>query len=234
MPDNNLLKCLRDEDFALIESKIEPADISTGSVLYNPGDHVAWAYFPCGPTLVSYLVTNIDGQDVETVLVGREGAVGGIVSSGHLPAYCLISAKVGGPCVCIPIEAIRSAKSSSPTFKRLFTRYADCLMAQMFQATACNALHSIEQRTAKWILAARDRTGRDDIALTQQELATLLGVGRSYVSRVLQKLKHDGLIEIARGNHRVIKVNALRGRSCRCNDSVKSHFDVVLKGVYPD
>ena len=83
-PRNNLLRALRPGDFALIASALEMADYPARHLLYNPGDHVGTVYFPCGPSLVSYLVTNEDGREVETVLVGREGAVGGIVSRGNL------------------------------------------------------------------------------------------------------------------------------------------------------
>lgn len=152
-PQSNLLRALSEDDYGLIAPYLCHETRSAGDLLYQPGDNVANVYFPCGPSLISYHVTNSDGRDVETVLVGREGAVGGIVSLGFLPAYCMIVVKVEGPYVRVPVTSVQAAKDHSPSFKNLFARYADCLMAQMFQATACNAIHSIEQRTAKWILA---------------------------------------------------------------------------------
>ena len=83
----------------------------------------------------------------------------------------------------------------------MFARYADCMLAQMFQSTACNAIHSIEQRTAKWIISAMERTDGDDVVpLTHEQLATLLGVGRSYTSRVIQTFKAEGMLETRRGS----------------------------------
>ncbi|MCB1504881.1 MAG: Crp/Fnr family transcriptional regulator [Hyphomicrobiaceae bacterium] len=233
-PPSNLLRALKEDDFRLIASGLSAEDRETGDLLYKPGDNVGKVYFPLGPSLVSYLVLTPHGKCVETILVGREGAVGGIVSSGFLPAYCLITVKYGGAFVTAPVAAIQDAKDRSATFRRLFTRYADCLMAQMFQATACNAVHSIEQRTAKWILAAMDRTGTRSVPMTHEQLATLMGVGRSYTSRVLQSFKTEGVLQTARGELIVKDEEALMKKSCDCNESVKAHFDSVLKGVYPD
>lgn len=233
-PDNNLLRALRDDDFALIERFLTGEKWETGDLLYNPGDNISKVYFPLGPSLVSYLVSNSDGRDVETVLVGREGAVGGIVSSGFLPAYCRITVKHGGEFMCAAVSIVQSAKEQSLSFRRLFARYADCLMAQMFQATACNAIHTIEQRSAKWLMAALDRTGSDTLPLTQEQLASLLGVGRSYASRVIQNFKSEGILQTARGSLIVKNKEGLAARACDCNENVKRHFDVVLKGVYPD
>ena len=109
------------------------------------------------------------------------------------------------------------------------------MLAQIFQSTACNAIHSIEQRTAKWIISAMERTDGDDIVpLTHEQLATLLGVGRSYTSRVIQTFKADGVLETRRGSILVRNPDALRIRACHCNEAVKNHFEEVLRGVYPD
>jgi hypothetical protein len=231
--DSNLLRALRPDDYALIAPHLGVVEKRSGELLYKPRDNVATVYFPCGPSLASFIVTNEDGHDVETILVGREGAVGGIVSTGNLPAYCRIAVKFGGPFSQMPLVDLEAAKRQSPTLRNLFARYADCLLAQIFQSTACNAIHSIEQRTAKWIIAAMDRTGDHTVPLTHEELASMLGVGRSYTSRVIQVFKADGLLETRRGALVVRDRDALYARSCLCNASVKEHFDEVLRGVYP-
>jgi hypothetical protein len=181
------------------------------------------------------MVTNEDGRDVETILIGREGAVGGIVSQGYLPAYTRICVKFAGPFVRLPVAKLDAAKQKSRSMSNVFARYADCMLAQIFQSTACNAIHSIEQRTAKWIIAAMDRTEGDEVVpLTHEQLATLLGVGRSYTSRVIQTFKAEGTLETRRGSILVRNPDALRLRACKCNDAVKTHFEEVLRGVYPD
>jgi DNA-binding transcriptional regulator YhcF (GntR family) len=233
-PFNNLLRRLSASDFALVAPHLAPEEAKAGELLYNPGDHVDTVHFPCGPSLASFLVPSEDGRDVETVLVGREGAVGGIVSQGHLPAYTRIMVKFGGPFARLPIGKLEAAKARSATLRNVFARYADCLLAQILQSTACNAIHSIEQRTAKWILSAMERTNSDNIVpLTHEQLATLLGVGRSYTSRVMQTFKAEGVLETRRGSIVIRNREALRIRACLCNESVKKHFEEVLRGVYP-
>jgi hypothetical protein len=234
-PFNNLLRRLNDADFALIAPHLVKEEAGQSDLLYSPGDDVEIVHFPCGPSLVSYMVPNEDGRDVETVLIGREGAVGGIVSQGYLPAYTRIMVKFGGPFVRLPVRKLDAVKAKSASLSNIFARYADCMLAQMFQSTACNAIHSIEQRTAKWIISAIERADGDDIVpLTHEQLATLLGVGRSYTSRVIQTFKAEGILETRRGSILVRNPEALRIRSCLCNEAVKSHFEEVLRGVYPD
>jgi hypothetical protein len=162
-PFNNLLRRLNDADFALIEPHLVPADAAPNDLLYSPGDPVETVHFPCGPSLVSYMVTNEDGRDVETILIGREGAVGGIVSQGYLPAYTRIAVKFAGPFVRLPVGKLDAAKSKSRTLSNIFARYADCMLAQIFQSTACNAIHSIEQRTAKWGRPLLHQPGHPDL-----------------------------------------------------------------------
>src|SRR5690349_15269072 len=233
-PYNNLLRRLSSADYALIAPYIVVEEAAANSLLYNPGDDVQVVHFPCGPSLATFLVPNEDGRDVETILVGREGAVGGIVSEGFLPAYTRICVKFGGPFARVHVAKLEAAKLRSASLRNIFARYADCMLAQIFQSTACNAIHSIEQRTAKWILAAMERTGDENsVPLTHEQLATLLGVGRSYASRVLQSFKAEGVLDTRRGSILVRSRDGLRLRACLCNDAVKMHFEEVLRGVYP-
>jgi DNA-binding transcriptional regulator YhcF (GntR family) len=233
-PYNNLLRRLNAADYALIAPYLAHGEAQAGELLYNPGDDVEVVHFPCGPSLASYLVANEDGRDVETILVGREGAVGGIVSEGFLPAYTRIMVKFAGPFERLHIGRLEAAKITSKTLRNVFARYADCMLAQMFQSTACNAIHSIEQRTAKWIVATMERADDEaTVPLTHEQLATLLGVGRSYTSRVIQTFKAAGILETRRGSILVRNRDALQRRACLCNESVKNHFEEVLRGVYP-
>jgi len=230
---NNLLRALRDHDAEVLAEIATPWWGNFGDVLVQPGDTVQYVYFPCGPSLISYLVVLEDGSMVETALIGREGAAGGIVSQGRLPAYARAEVQFPGPFMRIELVKLEEAKLGSLSLRHLFARYADCLMAQIFQAVACNAVHNIEQRTAKWLISAMDRTGAPVIPLTQEQLAAMLGVGRSYISRVLGTFKQRGLIETRRRGLVVGNVDELRALACGCNDSVRQHFDDVLRGVYP-
>lgn len=234
-PFNNLLRRLNAADYELVAPHLVSIDVEAGDLLFSPGDDVHTVHFPCGPSLASFMVPNEDGRDVETILVGREGAVGGIVSQGFLPAYTRITVKFGGPFVRLPISKLDAAKLKSFAVRNIFARYADCMLAQIFQSTACNAIHSIEQRTAKWIISAIERTNGDGVVpLTHEQLSTLLGVGRSYTSRVIQNFKAEGVLETRRGAILIRNADKLRLRSCQCNEAVKHHFEEVLRGVYPD
>lgn len=233
-PFNNLLRRLNAADYELISSHLAMVEAEAGELLYSPGDDVQIVHFPCGPSLASFMVANEDGRDVETILVGREGAVGGIVSQGFLPAYTRITVKFGGPFMRLPLSKLDAAKLKSISVRNIFARYADCMLAQIFQSTACNAIHSIEQRAAKWMISAMERTnGNGVVPLTHEQLSTLLGVGRSYTSRVIQNFKAEGVLETRRGAIVIRDPDKLRLRSCLCNEAVKDHFEEVLRGVYP-
>jgi Crp-like helix-turn-helix domain len=231
---NNLLLALRPADLAAIEPHLEPLDGRRGDILYHPGDDVQRVYFPCGPTLIAFHVDLEEGHAVETAIVGREGALGGVVSQGRLPAFARAEVLFPGPLLVMGIGDLQAAKAASPALQNLFARYADCFMAQIFQSVACNAVHSIEQRTAKWLATAMERTGDGALPLTQEQLAGILGVGRSYVSRVLQGLKRQGHIETRRGILATPDRDALARLACGCQTAVRQHFDAVLEGVYPD
>ena len=230
---NNLLRALHPADAAILNPYLDLWIGARGQIIHEPGEPVRNVYFPCGPSLISYLVVLKNGMAVETALIGREGAVGGIVSRGRYPAFARAEVQFPGPFLRMQIADLEKAKQESPTLGNLFSRYADCLAAQVFQAGACNAAHSIEQRTAKWLVSAVERTGGPDIPLTQDQLAVMLAVGRSYISRVLQSLKLRGILETRRGSLYIRDIDELRSLACECNESVRAHFEEVLGGVYP-
>ena len=231
---NNLLSVLRRDDLDLLLPHLRTLTTASNAVLYDHGQNVETVYFPRKSTLASFVISTSDGTVVETLIVGREGAVGGIVSQGRLPAYSRTMVQHGGDFLTLPVSILDAAKQRSRTLDNLFARYADCVLAQILQSTACNAAHNIEQRTAKWIISAMERTEDDEVPLTQERLSSMLGVGRSYVSRVMARFKEDGILKIRRGHILIYDKARLEARACRCNETVKAHFNEVLKGVYPD
>jgi CRP-like cAMP-binding protein len=231
---NNLIAALRAADRGLLLGDASEIEAAAGDVLYEPGDDVRHVYFPRGPALVSFLVVFDDGETVETALIGREGAVGGIVSRGRLPAFARTIVQHPGALYRLETARLEQAKDASPAIRSLFARYADCVMAQMFQAVACSARHSIEARTARWLLAAQDRTGGPRIPITQERLAQVLGVGRSYVGRVVGSLRAAGALLPRHGALEIRDTARLRAASCDCDDAVRAHFERVLAGVYPE
>ncbi len=231
---SNLLTTLRPKDRALIEPHVTECRLSAGHALYEPGEIVRHAYFPREGAMAISMVLLETGDAVETVMVGREGALGGIVSQGSIPAYARSCVMHEGSFFRIASADLERAKDDSPQIRYLFARYADCMVAQIFQSVACNASHTIEQRAAKWLCAAVDRTGESDITMTQEQLASMMGIGRSYASRVVQRFKGEGLVKTRRGGIEVLDYTGLKDHACLCNELVRRHFDTVLKGVYPD
>ncbi|ESQ78412.1 Crp/Fnr family transcriptional regulator [Asticcacaulis sp. YBE204] len=231
---SNLLMALQPGDRKLLQGYFELIEVTTGDVLFEAGDIVRYAWFPLGATLASFMVLLDDARGVETALIGREGAVGGIVSQGYLPAFSRAQVQFSGQMLRIDTADLERAKSASMTLRHFFARYSDCLLAQVFQAVACNATHTIEQRTARWLCSAIERTGDMVIPLTQDQLAGMLGVGRSYVGRVMGAMKRAGVLETVRSRIIVHSHSDVQRLSCGCNALVQAHFDEVLKGVYPD
>lgn len=234
LEESNLLSALRQKDRALLKPFMTEHHLSAGEAIYESGEIVRFAYFPRGSALAVFLVLMENGEVVETTMVGREGALGGIVSHGSVPSYARSCVMHEGDFYRISTIDLEQIKEQSPQIRHLFSRYADCVMAQVFQSVACNASHTIEQRAAKWLCAALDRTGKDEISMTQEQLASMMGIGRSYASRVVQRFKADALIQTRRGGLKVLDPAGLRARACGCNELVKQHFEMVLKGVYPD
>ncbi len=182
---NRLLATFNAEARALIEPFGEMVQLESGDVVLARGKQVSSSLFPVGPTMISMSVGLAGGRSVEAASVGREGAVGGIVSCGHAPAFSLATVLVGGPAFRVPMEALEEAKIRSGFVATLFCQFSDYLLAQVMQSVACNAHHSIPQRAARWLLHAQDRAG-DRIELTQEAFADLLGVQRTTVNAVIR------------------------------------------------
>lgn len=228
-PSNRLLQVLSPSDFKLIAPHLDEMTLPDDRVLSNSGDPVEFVYFPCDGALLSFVVALHDGREVQTLLVGSEGAAGGIVGLGHLPAFSRIVVRYAGVFLRLPVAKLEGARRKSVTFSNILSQYADYVLGQAFQAVACNAAHSIEQRAAKWIIAIMDRTERDLVPLTHDKLATMLGVGRSYTSRVIQSFKGANILETRRGSFLVRNRTALQTKSCQCDDAVAQHFSDVIK-----
>lgn len=233
IPDNALLQRLKSADRALLIPPLVAVSVKAGDILYEPGDDIENVHFPAGPALVSFMVVFEDGNSAECALIGHEGAVGGIVSRGQLPAFTRTVVQYPGTLWRLDTLRLQAAKDASPALDALFARYADCLLAQIFQSVACSAAHSIEQRTARWLLSAQDRTGEAVVPITQQRLGELMGVGRSYISRVITQLKDSGAIAVSPGRVTIMHRTRLDARACDCNGAVRAHFDAVLTNVYP-
>lgn len=224
---NRLLSTFDDEARALLEPSGEVVDLEAGAILWRRGDDVEFSIFPFGPTTVSMSVDLAKGRSVEVASIGREGAIGGIISCGHAPAFAQAAVLVGGPALRVPMKKLESAKSDSPFIANIFCRFSDYLLAQVMQSVACNAFHSIPERAARWLLHVQDRAG-NRIELTQEAFAGLLGVQRTTVNAVVRSLQDEGLITTRRGVVHVADRPGLERRACECYRALEQHFAAVI------
>lgn len=224
---NRLLSTFAADARALIEPHAEMVELEAGEVVLRRGEHTAFSIFPVRHTMVSMSVEMTDGRSVEVASIGREGAIGGIVSCGHAPAFSRAVALVGGPALKVEMKALEEAKRRSSFIANIFCRFSDYLLAEVMQSVACNSFHSIPERAAGWLLRAQDRAG-DRIELTQEAFASLLGVQRTTVNAVIRTLQDEGLITTGRGVVRVTDRAGLRRRACDCYGTLEKHFGTVI------
>jgi hypothetical protein len=224
---NRLLSTFNSEARGLIEPAGMLIQLSSGEVVLDRGAEVESSLFPVGPTMISMGVELSGGRSVEVASIGREGAVGGIVSCGHAPAFSRGEVLVGGPAFKVPMRVLEEAKSRSPFIAALFCRFSDYLLSQVMQSAACTTFHSIPERAARWLLHAQDRAG-DRIAITQEAFSGLLGVQRTTVNAVIRTLQDEGLVSIGRGVIRVADRAGLKRRSCECYQRLEDHFAAVI------
>ncbi|SDC62200.1 cAMP-binding domain of CRP or a regulatory subunit of cAMP-dependent protein kinases [Sphingomonas sp. YR710] len=231
---NRLLATLRQKDLEILVPGLSLHECTAGRILQEAGTNVTHVWFPCDAAAASFVVAADDSHVVDTALIGSEGAIGGIVSNGRLPAFARAHVQFGGSFLRMHLETLSAAKSRSMMIANCFARYSDCLVAQLFQSAACNATHTIAQRLARWLLATRDRTGRNDISITQEQLGEMLGVGRSFINRSLRQFGLKGILTSRRRRIAIVDVEGLRSIACGCNDRIRHHFEEVLAGVYPN
>ena len=227
---NRLLSTFSTEARALVEPHARIVELDTGDSVLKRGQQVKVSLFPIGETMVSLTVSLSGDRSIEVASIGREGAIGGIVSCGQAPAFSHAKVLVGGPALEVPMRALEAAKQESGFISNLFCRYSDYLLAQVMQSAACNAFHTINQRAARWLLHADDRAG-PRLAMTQEALAGLLGVQRTTVNAVIRELQDDGLISTGRAVVRIEDRAGLKARSCECYDALERHFADVIGGT---
>ena len=228
---NRLLAGLSATERRLVEPHLQPTSLSRGAVLFEPGDDVHTTYFPTGHAMVSLRLVTRDGEAIEVATIGREGAVGGVVSAGDKPAFGQAVVQIEGPAFAIATDRLDRIKHDSPAVGDLISRYADALLAQLMQSAACNALHSVDERCARWLLAAHDRAGDLSVPLTQEALAEMLGVQRTTVTVVSGRLQQAGLIRARRGAVEIIDREGLERAACECYAAVEGHYRRLLPEI---
>jgi CRP-like cAMP-binding protein len=230
---NQILKLLPRTALEALTPWLEEVELRQGESLYEPGDDVTHAYFPLNGTVVSLVLPMRDGRAVEAATIGREGAVGGIISLGSKPAFARALVQIPGHAIRVSVTRLETAKRNAPKLHDILVRYSDCLIAQVLQSVGCAMIHPLEARCARWLLMAHDRLQTPEIPLTQEALAEMFGVARTYMTRIAGVLQRRGAISYRRGIVHIESRKILEDGACECYGAVRHHFDRVLPGLYP-
>jgi CRP-like cAMP-binding protein len=229
---NRLLAAMAPEDLARLQPHLEVLeDLPRGTVLYKNGEPIRYAYFP-HDCMISLVAVMEDGGMVEMTVFGREavlGLVSAFVSGEALGRYVV---QLPGSASRIPVEHLQAVIRTSTGLQELFWRYTGALLAQTFQTVACNAVHAVEARCARWILSTHDRVDQDTLPLTHEFLAEMLGVQRSTVSLVTRSLQTAGLIVQSRGVITVTDRAGLEETACESYRTIRRSFERLLPNTY--
>jgi len=232
-PGNQILRLLPRVALDAIAPWLEEVGLRVGDSLFEPGDDVAHAYFPLNGAVVALVLPMRDGRAVEAATVGREGVIGGIVSLGHKPSFARALVQIPGRAARISVSRLETAKQAAPGLHDVLICYADCLTAQVLQSVGCAMVHPLEARCARWLLMTHDRLQQADLPLTQEALAEMFGVARTYMTRIAGALQRRGAISYRRGIVRVERRELLEEAACECYGAVRRHFERILPGLYP-
>jgi len=226
---NALLAALNADDFARLERHMRVVPLAHQQVLADAGHELEDAYFPHSGA-ISLMAAMREGGYAEITTVGPEGVAGleEMLGAAAMPSRVLV--QVAGVGTRIPIRPLRAALEQSATFRALTHRYIRATFVQLGQSVACNGLHSVEQRFARWLLMAHDRARRDTFDLTQALLAEMLGVHRPSVTVVARMMQSAGLIRYSRGVITVTNRKGLEATSCECYGVVRRAFQEIFAG----
>jgi len=224
---NLVLQALGAGDSGALEPYVQSLALASGEVLYEPDYPVDWVYFP-STAVLSVVTVMLDGRTVESDTVGYESVVGVLNALGGAPAVNRTFTQIPGLAIRIAAARLRQQADRSPDLRRLLMRHAQANLAQAHQSVACNALHDLNQRLCRWLLMSQDRTADDSVQLTQQYLATMLGVQRTTVTEALGGLAGQGLIRQRRGRIDILDRRRMQAISCECYATVRATVENLV------
>jgi len=224
---NSLLAALPDEQLQRWLPHFEPTTLSLGQVLSEPG--AAWSdvYFPT-TAIVSLLYVTENGASAEIAVVGNEGIVGISLFMGGSSTLSRAVVQSAGHCVRLAARHVMDEFNNAGPVLHLFLRYTQALITQMSQTAVCNRHHSLDQQLCRWLLLSLDRLEGDELVMTQELMANMLGVRREGVTEAARRLQQDGLIRYLRGHISVLDRRGLEKRTCECYAVVKKEYDRLL------
>ena len=219
---NFLLDRLGPELLHRIQPHLSVVELRHADVLVRTHQRVEKVYFPHSG-IISCVVELKDGDAIETGMIGRDGAFGAGQALDDKVSLNHVVMQVDGPASVISSDRICDIAEELPAFRRLLVGYEQFLLSQVQQTAACNAVHNVQARTCKWLLRMHDLIG-DDLPLTQEFFAQMMGVRRTTVTEVASELQKAGMITYQRGRIHIIELEQIRARACECDEDVRSHY----------
>jgi CRP-like cAMP-binding protein len=224
---NRLLAALSPSDFAQLSSELQPISLAKRQILYDVGSAFDFLYF-IEEGFASVLTTMENGTSSEVGMVGPEGLVGASALLGGQISAQQVIMQLPGTALRLSAAAGKAAFDGNPGIRAVLLRFIEDLLNLSSQTAGCNRLHSVEQRSARWLLMASDRLGAEVLPLTQEFIAAMLGVRRSGVSEVAGELQRSGLIRSRRGEITIIDRAGLKKTACECYDLDKQRLQRLL------
>ena len=222
-----LLGALPAHEYERLFPHLEWVSMPLGEVLYESGGELRYAYFPID-CIVSKLYVTENGASAEIAVVGNEGMIGValFMGGGTMPNRAVVQS--AGYAYRLRATMLKQEISQNGSLLRLLLRYTQALITQMAQTAVCNRHHSVDQQLCRWLLLSLDRLPSNELIMTQELIANMLGVRREGVTEAAKKLHQAGLIDYRRGHITVLDRPGLEARVCECYHVVKTEFDRLL------
>ncbi len=227
---NHLLAALPTVEFERLAAHLEPVPMPLGEMLYEPGGQLLHAYFPT-TAIVSLHYVMESGASAETAGVGNEGVVGISLFMGGDTTPSSAVVQTAGHAYRLESRLLMQEFDRAGLMQRLLLRYTQALITQMTQTAACNRHHSVEQQLCRWLLLTLDRLPSNELVMTHELVASMLGVRREGISEAAGKLQHAGFIRYRRGHITVLERSGLETRVCECYTVVKKELGRLLSDV---
>ena len=231
--NNLLLQSLSPQSFKKLEAKLTFIEHPRRTLIAEPGERFRYVYFP-DQGMVSIVLVTFEGVPIEVGTVGKEGFVGIPILLGIDIADKKMYSQIAGRGWSISTEDFKDALNNIEELRTVCQRFTLTMLNQVSQTAACNRLHSLDERCARWLLLAHDRDPTGTIELTQEFLSMMLGVRRSGVNIAMKALENSGLVELKRGSIRVLDRKGLESASCACYEEVKQYFSRIMGKEFDD
>jgi CRP-like cAMP-binding protein len=226
--ENRLLAALPGEEYERLRPHLKQVSFSLGGVVYESGAHLDHVYFPT-TAIISLLYTMENGATAEMGLAGNEGVVGIALFMGGdtMPNRAIVQS--AGDAIKIKAKVLQDEFARGGRFQHLLLRYTQALITQISQTAVCNRLHTVEEQLCRWLLLSHDRVKADELIMTQELIADMLGVRREGVTVAAGRLQDMGAISYVRGHIKILDREKLEATVCECYRVVKDEFDRLLR-----